>query len=385
MNKITCIEDLRHAYRRRTPRMFVDYTEAGSWSEKTLLDNKKDFESIYFRQRVAIDVSVRDVTSSMLDQKVSMPVALAPIGLTGMQCADGEIKAAKAAEKFGVPYILSTMSIASIEDVAAKVKSPFWFQLYAMRDEDFISRLIKRAKDAKCSALMLTLDLQILAQRHNDIRNGLSVPPRPTLSNILNLASKGKWLYEMLGAKRWHFGNIVGHVKDISDTSSLASWVADQFDPGLDWNRVAKIKEEWGGKLILKGILDPQDALMAEKVGADAIVVSNHGGRQLDGATSTIRALPKILDTLKTKIEVYIDGGISSGQEVLKSIAMGADGTLIGKAYIYGLGSFGETGVIKTLEIIHKELDYSMALCGKKNLNELNKDILLIPEIKKFV
>ncbi len=384
MKKITCIEDLRNQYKKRIPKMFVDYTEAGSWSEKTLSDNKKDFEKIYFRQRVAVDVSHRSTVSSMMGQTVTMPVALAPVGLTGMQCADGEIKAARAAENFGIPYTLSTMSIGSIEDVAEKVTKPFWFQLYAMKDLDFISRLIQRAKDAKCSALVLTLDLQILAQRHVDIKNGLSVPPKPTLGNILNLAKKGKWLYQMLGAKRWHFGNIVGHVKGVKDTTSLASWVADQFDSTLDWEKVAKIKEQWGGKIILKGILHPEDALKAAKVGADAIIVSNHGGRQLDGTTSSISALPQILDVVKNDVEVYLDGGILSGQEVLKALAMGANGTFIGKAYIYGLGAFGEKGVTKALKIIHKELDYSMALCGKRTIQELNKEILFMPKTKTF-
>lgn len=309
-----------------------------------------------------------------------MPVALAPVGLTGMQCADGEIKAARAAGKFGVPYTLSTMSICSIEDVAENTEKPFWFQLYVMRDEDYIARLIQRAKDAKCSAMVLTLDLQILGQRHKDLKNGLSTPPKPTLRNMINLSTKWQWGMGMLGTKRRQFGNIVGHAKDVADMSSLMDWTAKQFDPRLDWEKVKEYKRQWGGKLILKGILDAEDARMALSVGADAIVVSNHGGRQLDGALSAIRALPEIMDAVGDKIEVHLDSGIRSGQDVLKALAMGATGTFIGRAYIYGLGAMGEQGVTRALEVIHKELDTSMALCGRKSVRDLDRDILLIPK-----
>jgi L-lactate dehydrogenase (cytochrome) len=316
----------------------------------------------------------------MIGEDVAMPVALAPVGLTGMQSANGEIKAAKAAEKFGVPFTLSTMSICSLEDIAAHTTRPFWFQLYVMRDQDFVANMIARAKEVGCSALVLTLDLQVLGQRHKDLKNGLSAPPKPTPKNIVNLSTKWGWGLEMLQTKRRNFGNIVGHAKDVDDLSSLASWTAEQFDPRLDWDKVAKLKEQWGGKLILKGILDAQDAKMAAKVGADAIIVSNHGGRQLDGALSSIRMLPSILDAVGPDVEVHLDSGIRSGQDVLKAMAMGAKGTYIGRAYIYGLGAMGEKGVSEALRVIHTELDTTMALCGRKDINDVDRDILLVPK-----
>jgi len=380
MDTITNVEDLKKIYKRRVPKMFYDYAESGSWTEQTFRDNVNDFEKLRFRQRVAVDMTGRSTASQMIGEKVSIPVALAPVGFTGMQHANGEIHAARAAEQFGVPFTLSTMSICSIEDVAENTTKPFWMQLYMMRDTDYVSRLIQRAKDAKVSALVITLDLQILGQRHKDLKNGLSAPPKLTLKTIANLATKWRWGLEMLGTKRRFFGNIVGHVKNISDASSLSAWTSEQFDPSLDWNKVKKIKEEWGGKVILKGILDSEDAKMALNVGADAIIVSNHGGRQLDGAISSIKALPSILDAVGDKIEVHIDGGIRTGQDVLKCMAMGAKGTYIGRAYTYGLGALGEQGVTKTLEILQKEMDFTMALCGEKNILNVSKKNLLIPE-----
>ncbi len=380
MATITNVEDLKKIYKRRVPKMFYDYAESGSWTEQTFRDNVNDFEKLRFRQRVAVDMTGRSTASQMIGENVSIPVALAPVGFTGMQHADGEIHAARAAEQFGVPFTLSTMSICSIEDVAEHTSKPFWMQLYMMRDTDYISRLIQRAKDAKVSALVITLDLQILGQRHKDLKNGLSAPPKLTLKTMANLATKWRWGLEMLGTKRRFFGNIVGHVKNISDASSLSAWTSEQFDPSLDWNKVKKIKEEWGGKVILKGILDSEDAKMALNVGADAIIVSNHGGRQLDGAISSIKALPSILDAIGDKIEVHIDGGIRTGQDVLKCMAMGAKGTYIGRAYTYGLGALGEQGVTKTLEILQKEMDFTMALCGEKNILNVSKKNLLIPK-----
>lgn len=380
MPVITNIEDLRQIYERRVPRMFYDYTQSGSWTEQTFRDNTSDFDKIRLRQRVAVNMENRNLSSTMIGQPVTMPVALAPVGLTGMQHADGEIKAARAAEKFGVPFTLTTMSICSIEDVAEHTSDPFWFQLYVMRDQDFVSRMIQRAKDAGCSALVLTLDLQILGQRHKDLKNGLSAPPKLTPSSVADMATKWSWGMGMLGTKRRFFGNIVGHAKGVEDASSLSAWAAEQFDPQLDWDKVARIKEEWGGKLILKGILDAEDARMAAKVGADAIVVSNHGGRQLDGALSSIRALPAILDAVDDQVEVHLDSGIRSGQDVLKALAMGAKGTFIGRSYIYGLGAMGEAGVTRALEIIRAELDTTMALCGRRDVRTLDRDILLIPK-----
>lgn len=380
MPVITNIEDLKRIYRRRVPRMFFDYAESGSWTEQTFRDNVTDFDQIRLRQRVAVDMASRSTNSTMIGQPVSMPVALAPVGLTGMQSANGEIKAARAAEKFGVPFTLSTMSICSIEDVAAHTAKPFWFQLYVMKDTDFVNRLIARAKAANCSALMITLDLQILGQRHKDLKNGLSAPPKLTPKTILNLATKWRWGLEMLATKRRQFGNIVGHAKGVKDTSSLSSWTAEQFDPSLNWEQISKLKEAWGGKLILKGILDAEDAKMALRVGADAIIVSNHGGRQLDGALSSIKALPSILEAVGDQIEVHFDGGIRTGQDVLKALSLGANGTYIGRAYTYGLGAMGEAGVTEALNLIQKELETTMALCGHKRVADLSRDNLLIPK-----
>jgi len=380
MTVITNIQDLKDIYHRRVPKMFYDYCESGSWNEQTFCENISDFDQLRLRQRVAVDMTGRSTASEMIGQKVAMPVALAPVGMTGMQCADGEIKAARAAEKFGVPFTLSTMSICSIEDVAENTTVPFWFQLYTMRDTGYVSRLIQRAKDAKCSALVITLDLQILGQRHKDLKNGLSAPPKPTLKNMINLSTKWGWGLEMLKTKRRFFGNIVGHVDDVSDPASLMDWTAQQFDPTLDWDKIKQIKDEWGGKVILKGILDAEDAKMALNVGADAIIVSNHGGRQLDGALSSIKSLPAILDAVGDKVEVHMDGGIRSGQDILKAVALGAKGTYIGRTFIYGLGAMGEAGVTKALEVLQKEMDISMALCGHRTMDEVSRDTLLIPK-----
>ncbi|MFP3383603.1 L-lactate dehydrogenase [Tritonibacter sp. SIMBA_163] len=380
MPVITNIEDLKRIYARRVPKMFFDYAESGSWTEQTFRDNTTDFEQIRLRQRVAVDMAGRSTASRMIGQEVAMPVALAPVGLTGMQSADGEIKAARAAEAFGVPFTLSTMSINSIEEVAEATTKPFWFQLYTMKDEDYMRRLIGRAKAANCSALVITLDLQILGQRHKDLKNGLSAPPKLTPRTIANLMTKWAWGIEMLSAKRRNFGNIVGHVEGISDASSLGAWTAEQFDPSLDWGKIEKLKEMWGGKVILKGILDEEDAKMAAKVGADAITVSNHGGRQLDGALSSIRMLPQIMDAVGDQVEVHLDSGIRSGQDVLKALALGATGTMIGRAFVYGLGAMGQQGVTRALEVIHKELDTSMALCGEKSVSNLGRHNLMVPE-----
>jgi L-lactate dehydrogenase (cytochrome) len=374
---ITNIEDLRVLAKRRVPRMFYDYADSGSWTESTYRANEADFARIKLRQRVAVNMENRSLRTTMVGEDVAMPVALAPTGLTGMQHADGEILAARAAARFGVPFTLSTMSICSIEDVAADTGKPFWFQLYVMRDRDFIERLIDRAKAANCSALMLTLDLQILGQRHKDLRNGLSAPPRMTLPNMLNLATKPRWCAGMLGTKRRTFGNIVGHAKGVGDLSSLSSWTAEQFDPRLNWGDVEWIKKRWGGKLILKGVLDAEDARLAADTGADALIVSNHGGRQLDGAPSSIEALPAIADAVGSRIEVWMDGGIRSGQDVLKAWALGARGTLIGRPFLYGLGALGEAGVRRCLEIIARELDLTMAFCGRTTIQAVDRGILL--------
>ena len=378
MPVITNIEDLRIMAEKRVPRMFYDYADSGSWTEGTYRSNETDFQKIKLRQRVAINMDGRSTASTMIGQKVAMPVALAPVGLTGMQHADGEILAARAAKAFGVPFTLSTMSICSIEDVAQGTGNhPFWFQVYVIKDRGFIERLIERARAANCSALVLTLDLQIIGQRHKDLKNGLSAPPKMTLPNILNMMTKPRWGLGMLGTKRRVFGNIVGHVTGVEDMGSLSQWTASQFDPTLNWNDVEWIKKRWGGKLILKGIQDVEDARLAVNSGADALIVSNHGGRQLDGAESSIRALPAIVDAVGKEIEVHMDGGIRSGQDVLKARALGARGTYIGRAYIYGLGAMGEAGVTKSLEIIRKELDTTMALCGRTDIDTIDKSILL--------
>ncbi len=377
MSVITCVEDLRLLARRRVPRMFYDYADSGSWTEGTYRANEQDFQRILLRQRVAIDVERRNLRSRMLGEDVAMPVALAPTGLTGMQHADGEILAARAAEAFGVPFTLSTMSICSIEDIAAHTRAPFWFQLYVMRDRDFIERLIARAKAARCSALMLTLDLQILGQRHKDLKNGLSAPPKPTLRNLLNLACKPRWVLGMAGTRRRSFGNIVGHASGVDDLSSLSAWTSQQFDPRLSWKDVEWIKRLWDGKLILKGVMDAEDARHAADCGADALVVSNHGGRQLDGAPSSIAALPAIVDAVGSRMEVWMDGGVRSGQDVFKALALGARGTLIGRAFLYGLGALGQAGVTRCLEIIRNELDLTMAFCGLDDVACVDRQALL--------
>ncbi|MES2937904.1 MAG: alpha-hydroxy acid oxidase [Pseudomonadota bacterium] len=375
---IADIEDLRLLAQRRVPRMFYDYADSGSWTESTYRANQADFDKILFRQRVAVNIDDRSTRATMVGQEVAMPVAIAPTGLTGMQHADGEILAARAAKKFGIPFTLSTMSICSIEDVAKGTDGhPFWFQLYVMRDRAFIESLIERAKAANCSALVLTLDLQILGQRHKDLRNGLSAPPKMTIPNIINLMTKPRWCLAMLGTPRRQFGNIVGHVKGVENMGSLSEWTARQFDPRLSWDDVEWIKKRWGGKLILKGVQDLEDAQHAVNSGADAVIVSNHGGRQLDGAPSSISALPAIADAVGSRIEVHMDGGIRSGQHVLKAVALGAKGTYIGRAFLYGLGAMGEAGVTRALEIIRKELDLSMAFCGRTDIRSVDRGILL--------
>ncbi len=377
MPVITNIEDLRVLAEKRVPRMFYDYADSGSWTEGTYRANEADFQKIKLRQRVAVNMENRSTATQMVGLDVKMPVAIAPVGLTGMQSADGEIKAARAAEKFGIPFILSTMSICSMEDVAANTTAPFMFQLYMMRDREAMANMIERARKAKCSALVLTLDLQVIGQRHKDLKNGLTAPPSPTIANIINLATKPRWCLGMLGTRRHTFGNLVGHVKGVSNMKSLSSWTNEQFDPRLSWEDVAWVKAQWGGKLILKGIQDVEDAVLAARSGADAIVVSNHGGRQLDGAQSSIEALPAIVAAVGNQIEVWMDGGIRSGQDVLKAWALGARGTLIGRAMVYGLGAMGEEGVSKALQIIHKELDVTMAFCGHTNIQNVDKGILI--------
>ena len=374
---ITCIEDLRVLAKRRVPKMFYDYADSGALTESTYRANEADFQRVYLRQRVGIDFSNRSLASTMVGQPVAMPVALAPVGMTGMQHADGEILAARAAAAAGVPFTLSTMSICSIEDVADATDKPFWFQLYVIRDRAFNSRLIARAKAAGCSALVLTLDLQILAQRHKDLKNGLTAPPRMTLRNIIDIGTKPRWWLGMLRTKRRTFRNIVGHAPGVGDTRALASWTNEQFDPTLNWDDVKRIRDEWGGKLILKGILDPEDAERAVECGADALVVSNHGGRQLDGTISSIAALRPVATAVGDRIEVFMDGGIRGGQDVLKALALGAKGVFIGRAYVYGLGAMGQAGVAKALECIRKELDVTMALCGLRDVRQAGPDNLV--------
>ncbi|ENR94373.1 alpha-hydroxy acid oxidase [Brucella abortus] len=376
MSNIVEIADLKRLARRRVPKMFFDYADSGAWTESTYRANEDDFKKIKLRQRVLVDMTNRSLETTMIGEKVAMPVALAPTGLTGMQHANGEMLAAQAAEAFGVPFTLSTMSICSIEDVASVTKKPFWFQLYVMRDRDFVKNMIGRAKAAGCSALVLTLDLQILGQRHKDIRNGLSAPPKFTPKHIWQMATCPAWCLGMLGTQRRTFRNIAGHAKNVTDLSSLSSWTAEQFDPQLNWSDVEWIKEQWGGKLILKGILDVEDAKMAAKSGADAIIVSNHGGRQLDGAPSSISMLQPIVEAVGDRIEVHVDGGIRSGQDVLKARALGAQGVYIGRPFLYGLGAMGKEGVTLALEIIRKEMDITMALCGKRDINEIDKSII---------
>ncbi len=380
MTVITNIEDLKELYRRRVPRMFHDYAESGSWTEQTFRENSSDFSEIRLRQRIAVDMSNRTTAGKMVGQDVAIPVALAPVGLLGMQSADGEIKASRAAAAFGVPFTMSTMSVCSIEDVAEHGVPGFWFQLYVMRDWEFVENVIGRATAAGCGALVLTLDLQILGQRHKDIKNGLSAPPRPTLANLINLSTKLRWCLGMLGTRRRQFGNIVGHVKGVTDTGSLMHWTSTQFDPTLDWDKVKRIRDMWKGPFILKGLLDEEDARRAVDTGADAIIVSNHGGRQLDGALSSVRMLPAIARAVGDQVEVHLDSGIRSGQDVLKALALGAKGTYVGRAYVYALGALGEQGVRTALEVMQKELDVTMALCGERDVNNLGRHNLLLPQ-----
>ena len=380
MKNVTCIEDLRQLAQRRVPRAFFDYCDSGSYAEETLNANRRDFQAIKLRQRVAIDVSERDLGSTMVGAPVSMPLALAPTGLTGMQHGDGEILAARAAAEAGIPFCLSTMSICSIEDVAAATDKPFWFQLYVMRDRGFAKSLIDRAAAAKCSALVLTLDLQIQGQRHKDVKNGLSVPPRITLDTILDIATKPTWALSVARGKRKTFGNLAGHIPGSENLKNIAQWVNGQFDPTLNWKDVEWIRSVWPGKLILKGILDVEDAKMAADSGADAIIVSNHGGRQLDGAPSSISVLSEIVAAVGDRIEVHLDGGIRSGQDVLKALCLGAKGTFIGRPFLYGLGAMGKEGVTLALNIIRKELDTTLALCGKRDIRDAGPDLLYKPE-----
>ena len=373
---ITCIEDLRARARRKVPRAFFDYAEAGSYSQQTLRANRADLERIALRQRVLVDVSQRDLTTTIIGEKVSLPLALAPIGLCGMQHGDGEILACRAAQAAGIPFTLSTMSICSIEDVAKAVEKPFWFQLYVMRDRGFIRALIERADAAKCSALVLTVDLQVLGQRHCDIRNGMTVPPQIKLANLIDIASKPEWALSILKGKRKTFGNLAGHVRGMENVTSLAQWTASQFDPALSWKDVEWIRSLWPGKLILKGILDVDDAKTAAKTGAAALIVSNHGGRQLDGAPSSISTLPKIADAVGGEIEVMFDGGIRTGQDVVRALALGARSCMIGRAYVYGLGAAGEAGVRRAIEVLGTELDVTMALCGVKSVREIDRRVI---------
>lgn len=381
LSKITCVADFQKLARRRVPRMFYDYADSGSWTETTYRANESDFQRLLFRQKVAVDIETRHLQTTMLGEPVRMPVAIAPTGLTGMQHADGEILAARAAHKFGVPFTLSTMSICSLEDIAEYTRAPFWFQLYMMRDREYITALIERAKAANCSALVVTLDLQVLGQRHKDIKNGLSTPPKPTLMNLLNLATKPRWCNAMRKTQRRSFGNIVGHAKGVSDLSSLSTWTAEQFDPTLSWQDLEWIKERWGGKIILKGIMEADDARRAVDSGADAIVVSNHGGRQLDGAPSSISALPHIVDAVGSDIEVWLDSGIRSGQDILRAVALGAHSTLVGRAFLYALGAAGEAGVTRVLEILENELSITLGFCGHTDIHDVDRSVLLNPGI----
>jgi L-lactate dehydrogenase (cytochrome) len=385
MSAILEIADLKRLAKKRVPTMFFDYADSGALTESTYRANEEDFSKIKLRQRVLVDMENRSLASTMIGEKVSMPVALAPVGSTGMQHADGEILAAQAAHEFGVPFTLSTMSICSIEQVAAETSKPFWFQLYVMRDKDFAKNLIDRAKAAKCSALVLTLDLQILAQRHKDLRNGLSAPPKMTPKNIFDIGRRPRWWMAMANAKSRTFGNIVGHAKGVADLSSLSAWTAEAFDPQLSWKDVEWIKERWGGKLILKGVLDVEDAKMAVATGADALIVSNHGGRQLDGAPSSISVLPEIVDAVGDEIEIHMDGGIRSGQDVLRALCLGAKGVHIGRPFIYGLGAMGKPGVKLALDIIRKELDTTLALCGKRDIKDAGPDLLYRPVVTQSV
>jgi len=375
MATMTCIEDLRQRARRKVPKMFFDYVEAGSYAQETLRANRADLEQIKLRQRVLVDVSRRDLTTSIIGETAPLPLALAPIGLAGMQHRDGEIAACRAAQAAGIPFTLSTMSVCSIEDVAEAVDKAFWFQLYVMKDRGFARSLIERAAAAKCSALMLTIDLQVLGQRHCDVHNGLSVPPEIKLRNVLDIMTKPSWAFGMLRAKRKTFGNLAGYARGGTDVKSLSSWIATQFDPTLSWKDVEWIRSLWPGKLILKGVLDADDARIAAKTGASALVVSNHGGRQLDGAPSSISALPKIVDAVGGEIELMFDGGIRSGQDIMRALALGARSCLIGRAYVYGLGASGERGVARAIQFLRKELEVTMALCGVNTMREIGRHV----------
>lgn len=380
MPVITEIADLKRLYKRRVPKMFYDYAETGSWSEQTFRENTTDFDKLYFRQRVAVDMTGRSTASTLVGEEVAMPVAIAPVGLLGMQSADGEIKAAQAAEAFGIPFTLSTLSICSIEDVAAKTTKPFWFQVYTLKDDDFMTRLLARAKEAGCETIVITLDLQLQGQRHKDIKNGLSAPPKLTPASIANLMTKVPWGLEMLGTPRRSFGNVVGHAKGVTDPQSLSSWTAEAFDQALDWDRVAQLRRMWDGKVIVKGIMDAGDAAKAIDAGADAIVVSNHGGRQLDGALSSIRALEPVVEAVGDRIEVHLDSGIRSGQDILKALALGAKGVMIGRAMVYGLGAMGKKGVTTALNVLQKELETTMALAGRTSIDAVDRSILHVPK-----
>src|SRR4051812_15440385 len=376
MRHITCIEDLRQLHKRRVPKAFFDYADRGSYTEQTLRANREDLERIRFRQRILVDVSKRDLSTTILGEPAALPLILAPVGLLGMQHGDGEILACRAAQAAGIPFTLSTMSICSIEDVAASVEKPFWFQLYVMKDRGFIKALIERAIAAKCSALVLTVDLQVIGQRHQDIKNGMTVPPEWTLSKLLDFASKPAWVSGVLRGKRRTFGNLVGHLKGTDDITALGTWIASQFDTSLNWKDVDWIRSIWPGKLILKGILDVEDAEEAAKTGAQALVVSNHGGRQLDGAPSSIEALPEIVDAVGAQMEVLLDGGIRTGQDLMRALALGAKSCMIGRAYIHGLGAFGGPGVAKAIDLIAKELNVTMGLCGVNTIAEIDERVI---------
>jgi len=379
MKAYPSIEDLRRRAKRNVPKMFFDYAEAGSYAQETLRSNRADLEKIKLRQRILLDVDKRDTSTTILGETVPVPIALGPIGLGGMMFGDGEIHACRAAQAAGIPYTLSTMSINSIEDVAGAVDKPFWFQLYVMRDRGFIKELIQRAAAAKCSALMLTVDLQVLGQRHADVRNGLTVPPEIKLRNVIDIMTKPTWALSILKSKRKTFGNLAGHVKGMENINSLAAWTASQFDPTLSWKDVEWIKSIWPGKLILKGILDIEDARIAAKCGADAISVSNHGGRQLDGAPSAISALPNVVDAVGSQIEVMFDSGIRTGADIVRALALGARSCIVGRPYIYGLGAGGEAGVAHAIGILGREFDITMALCGVKNARDINERVLAEP------
>ena len=383
LSRVTSIADLQAIARRRVPRMFYDYADSGSYTEGTYRDNEAAFARLKLRQRVAVNIDERSLATEICGTPATMPLALSPVGSTGMQHPDGEIHAARAAEKFGVPFCLSTMSVCSIEEVAKHTTKPFWFQLYVMRERAFVEGLIERAKAADCEALVLTLDLQMLGQRHKDVKNGLSIPPKPTLSAMADLATKPRWLYHFARTRNRSFGNIVGHAKSVTDMTSLSKWTNEQFDLTLDWSSIEWIKARWDRKLILKGILDVEDARIAADIGADAIIVSNHGGRQLDGAEASIDALARIVDAVGERIDVHVDGGIRSGQDILKALAIGARAAWSGRAWIYGLGAYGEAGVTKALEIMREELDRTMALCGETDVQDLGRHNLLNRDLEE--